>query len=152
MKSRLYKYALFYGLLWFAFSEKDLKALFFGILAVLVAIISHRLVGFYPSGVSFGALLKFSVIFMKEAFLSGVDVARRVLSPSLLVSPGFVVYPLTTQKKPARFMLSLVINLTPGTLTVKMEEDHFLIHTLDTGSFSAESIKKLELLIDRIFT
>lgn len=142
---------LFYSLLWLSISGIDVKSLFFGVLSVFTALISHKLLGVYPPRLNFFAIFPFLTTFIKQSFFSGVDVTRRVIGPRLLVNPGFVSYNLSTHKKSTKILLCVVLNLTPGTLSVEIEEDRILIHTLDIKDFNQEKLRKLEELIDRIF-
>ncbi|MCS7307169.1 MAG: Na+/H+ antiporter subunit E [Aquificaceae bacterium] len=97
------------------------KSLIFGILAVTLAIFFHRALGFYPSKVRTLAFLEFFLTFLGT--LGGLDVASRVLGIKLVVDPGFVSYRLSSDKKPARLLLAMVLSLTPGTLSVDLKEE-----------------------------
>ncbi len=143
--------ALFYTLLWLFIAGFEIKALFFGLLVVPFTLLTHRLLNLYPPSINPSALLRFFFYFLLQSFLSGLDVARRVLSPKLLVEPGFVVYSLNTNKQAVKFLLSMTINLTPGTLSVEIKENTILIHTLDRSSYNEENLRYMESLIDRIF-
>ncbi|MFN3870721.1 MAG: Na+/H+ antiporter subunit E [Aquificaceae bacterium] len=143
---------IFYTLLWLFVAGFEIKALFFGLLAVSCALLVHRLLNLYPPSINLFALVKFFFYFLLQSFLSGLDVAKRVLSPKLLVDPGFVVYNLNTNKQRVKLFLSMILNLTPGTLSVEIKENTILIHTLDKGGYNEERIRHMESLIDRIFS
>ncbi len=143
--------ALIYSFLWLLIGGYDAKSLFFGSIAVGFALVLHRVLGLYPQHINPLALLHFFLVFLWQAFLGGVDVAKRVLSPSLRVNPGFVVYHFNSDKFWVKTLLSLTINLTPGTLSVVVEDRHVLVHTLDVNSYSEETVRELERLIERIF-
>ncbi|MEJ5339551.1 MAG: Na+/H+ antiporter subunit E [Aquificaceae bacterium] len=144
--------ALFYSLLWLLISGVEAKSLFFGSISLFTALLFHKLLRVYLPRLNFFALLSFFITFLGQSFLSGIDVTRRVIGPRLLVNPGFVTYNLTTHKQPARFLLCMVINLTPGTLSVELSGDRILIHTLDIKDFSEEKLRELERLVDRVFS
>ncbi len=144
--------AAFYSLLWIFVAGIEWKSLFFGAIAVSSALLTHKLLNIKLPPINFFALTRFLFYFLGQSFLSGLDVARRVLSPKLLVDPGFVIYKLNTNKQVVKFLLSMVINLTPGTLSVEIGEDTILIHTLDKNSYDEEKLKYMESLIDKIFT
>ncbi|MFN2301957.1 MAG: Na+/H+ antiporter subunit E [Gammaproteobacteria bacterium] len=65
-----------------------------------------------------------------QMFKSNVDVARRVLSPSLPISPcSFEVKAL--QRTPlGRTIFANSITLTPGTVSMTIEGDRILVHAL----------------------
>jgi multicomponent Na+:H+ antiporter subunit E len=71
-------------------------------------------------GVSFVALVR-----------SNLDAARRLLSPSLPMNPGFVQVRTGLRSELGRLLLANSITLTPGTLTVDVEEDRLLVHWID---------------------
>ncbi|MFN3976471.1 MAG: Na+/H+ antiporter subunit E [Aquificaceae bacterium] len=143
--------AIFYILLWLFIAGFEVKSLLFGFIAVSCALFIHKLLNLYPPSINLIALLKFFFYFLTQSFLSGLDVARRVLGPKLLVDPGFVVYRLNTKKKAVKFLLPAILNLTPGTLSVKVEENTILIHALDKGSYNEERLRRMESMIDKIF-
>ncbi|MCS6956857.1 MAG: Na+/H+ antiporter subunit E [Aquificaceae bacterium] len=141
-----------YSSLWLILAGLSPKSLIFGIPAVTLAIFFHRALGFYPSKVRTLTFLEFFFTFLWYSLKGGLDVARRVLGIKLVVDPGFVVYRLSSDKKPARFLLAMVLNLTPGTLSVELEKDVLLIHLLDVKSHREEQIKRLEELINRLLS
>ena len=67
---------------------------------------------------------------LKQVALSNVDVARRVLSPSLPVSP--VTFKVTAlQRTPlGRTIFANSITLTPGTVSMSIDGDTILVHAL----------------------
>ena len=76
---------------------------------------------------------------MWEIVKSNVEVARLILSPSRRVSPS--VFTVTSTQKSDIFQVIYAnsITLTPGTVTLKLEGDQFVVHAL-----LRESIKDLE--------
>ncbi len=67
-------------------------------------------------------------VFLVALVRANVDVARRVLSPSLPINPGVVKIRTGLRSDLGRLLLANSITLTPGTLTVDVEEDRLLIH------------------------
>jgi multicomponent Na+:H+ antiporter subunit E len=67
---------------------------------------------------------------LKQIAVSNVDVARRVLSPSLPVSP--VTFKVTAlQRTPlGRTIFANSITLTPGTVSMSIDGDTILVHAL----------------------
>ena len=148
----MFSFILFYTLMWLIIAGFEKKALFFGVIAIIFTLLVHRLLNLYLPSINLLAIAKLFFYLLGQSFLSGLDVARRVLSPKLLVDPGFVIYKLNTNKQVVKFLLSMVINLAPGTLSVEIGEDTILIHTLDKNSYDEEKFKYMESLIDKIFT
>ena len=71
--------------------------------------------------------------FVVELVLSNFAVARVVLRPHLDVRPGIVAYKTELRTDLAITLLANMITLTPGTLTVDVEENRstLYIHTLN---------------------
>ena len=70
-------------------------------------------------------------VFLTELVKSNLDVARRVLTPSLPINPGIVKTKTVLKSKMGRMILANSITLTPGTLTVDIEDDILYIHWID---------------------
>lgn len=70
-------------------------------------------------------------VFFIELLKSNLDVARRVLSPSLPINPGVVEVKTKLHSKMGRMILANSITLTPGTLTVDIQDDKLYIHWID---------------------
>lgn len=66
----------------------------------------------------------------KEIIKANVQVVRAVLKPDMLVSPTLTKIPYSNAKDLSKVMFANSITLTPGTVTVLMEEDHILVHAL----------------------
>jgi multicomponent Na+:H+ antiporter subunit E len=80
------------------------------------------------------ALIMYTLVLMRDITLSGIDVARRVLSPSMPLNPGIIAVETQDEKQsPLIAALSAdVITLTPGELVVEVEGNRILyVHCLD---------------------
>jgi len=87
---------------------------------------------------------------------SNIDVALRVLKPSLPINPGIVKTKTVLKSKMARMILTNSITLTPGTLTVDIEGDILYIHWIDVQSADIEVatekiVKKFENILVKIY-
>lgn len=85
----------------------------------------------------------FLLTFLKELVKANLDVARRVISPSLPINPGIVEVKTKLQSKIARVVLADSITLTPGTFTLEMVDDSLFIHWIDVQSTDVEKSTKL---------
>ena len=74
--------------------------------------------------------LMYFVWLFKEIVKANVQVVRAVLSPSLEVSPTLVKIPSDRATDIGKVMFANSITLTPGTVSVDMQEDHILVHAL----------------------
>jgi len=84
---------------------------------------------FSPKGIMY--FFAYIFVFLGELIKSNFDVAKRVVSPSLPIKPGIVEVETKLKSKLGRMILANSITLTPGTLTVKVENDIFFIHSIN---------------------
>ncbi|MEW8505443.1 MAG: Na+/H+ antiporter subunit E [Candidatus Thiodiazotropha sp.] len=75
--------------------------------------------------------ITYLVIFLIELVRANLDMARRVLSPSLPLNPGLVEVRTRLESSLGRLILANSITLTPGTLTVDIRGDIILVHWVD---------------------
>ncbi len=103
----------------------------------------------------FWALAYIPVLFV-YVVRANLDVAWRVLHPRLPIRPG-IVRARTTLKSPgARVLLANSITLTPGTLSVDMEDDMLYVHRIyvprdDADGSMEQSLERFESFLRRIF-
>lgn len=95
--------------------------------------------------------VKFIFVMLIEIIKSNWQVAKIVLSPSLPISPSFVKVKKTFEKDFDKVIFGNSVTLTPGTLTVDIDEEGFLVHALTKeaaegleGSIIEEFVRKLE--------
>lgn len=69
------------------------------------------------------AAVLYVALFMKELLTANVDVAYRVLAPSMPISPQVIEIPLRVQTDLAITTLANSITLTPGTLSMDYDEE-----------------------------
>lgn len=96
------------------------------------------------------------MVFLWELIKSNLDVARRVISPSLPINPGIVKVKTTLTSPMGRLILANSITLTPGTFTVDIRGEHLFIHWIDvtthTGIDPTEAIvRKFEKYLEVIY-
>lgn len=78
-------------------------------------------------------------VFIWAVVKSNIDVAFRVLSPSLPINPGIVKVKTKLKSPFGRLILANSITLTPGTITVDIDGDDLYIHWLSMESPDVES-------------
>ena len=96
------------------------------------------------------------LVFFWDLIKSNLDVALRVLKPSLPINPGIVKTKTVLKSKMARMILTNSITLTPGTLTVDIEDDILYIHWIDVESedidiATEKIVKKFEKILVKIY-
>lgn len=85
------------------------------------------------------ALLRYLRVFSIALVKANLDMARRVLSPSLPIEPAMVEVETTLRSPLGRLMLANSITLTPGTLSVDQQDNRLLIHWIDDSAVNAEA-------------
>ncbi len=74
--------------------------------------------------------IKYIGILLVEIVKANIDVALIVLNPSLPIQPQFVSVPMMLKNDVVKVIYGNFVTLTPGTLTVDIKEDEFIIHAL----------------------
>lgn len=87
--------------------------------------------GLKLSPISFLHLFNYLVYFFIALLKANLDMARRILSPSLPINPGIVEVKTSLESPLGRMLLANSITLTPGTLTVDLRDDRLLIHWIN---------------------
>lgn len=80
-----------------------------------------------------GRIASLAVLFIKELILSGLRVAKLVISPRMELRPGIFAYPLSVDRDFEITLLANLITLTPGTLSVDVSSDRrtLFVHAID---------------------
>lgn len=65
-----------------------------------------------------------------QIILANVDVAKRVLDPKLPIDPGMITFESVLKTDLSKTILANSITLTPGTVTVDIDENTFLVHAI----------------------
>ncbi|MBN2615598.1 MAG: Na+/H+ antiporter subunit E [Bacteroidales bacterium] len=100
-------------------------------------------------------MVYYLLVFIVALIKANLDVARRVLTPSLPINPGVVKFKTQLTTNYSKMVLANSITLTPGTLTVDVIDDTFYIHWIDVTTTDpekafteiAESFEKILLKI-----
>jgi multicomponent Na+:H+ antiporter subunit E len=102
-----------------------------------------------------GLVLYFRYVYhlVIEIVKANIDVAKIVLSKNMDIQPHFFKVPLHIKKDLNKVIYANAITLTPGTLSVDMDDDFILVHALTTaaangieGSILEQGIIELEEL------
>ncbi len=119
-------------LLWSGFFKPLLLGL--GVFScLLVLLIAYRMRLFDTDTISlrFAArLFRFWLWLGREVVRSSLQVTRVVLSPKLPINPTVTEFDSNCSRPLDLAILGNSITLTPGTLTVRIEGRHFLVHAL----------------------
>lgn len=132
------------------------------VIALLVAIFfggdfTHRPVSFLNPKRWFWGLV-YVPVFMWHMLVANLDVAFRVLHPACPVKPGIVKVRTSLKTDVAKAFLANSITLTPGTMTVDVEDDILYVHWIDVAGDGEDIevntrtiVMKFEKYLRRIF-
>ena len=100
--------------------------------------------------------LIYLVVFLGELIKANLDMASKVLSPSLPINPGIIRARTTLKSRMARLILANSITLTPGTFTIDIRGDELYIHCVNINGEDAEAygsriIRKFEKYLEVIY-
>lgn len=135
-------------LLWAALSGGEDWA--FGVVAIIaVVVLSQALVPLPAMGVSLPGLARFLAFFVHGSVVGGVDVSRRALSPSLPLEVHSYWHTVGLPPGAPRAVLVGAISLLPGTLSVRLQEEALLVHSI--AGDPACTIARLEARVSALF-
>lgn len=97
-------------------------------------------------------------VFLWEIFKANIDVAYRVLHPKLPINPGIVKVKTSLKSDTALTFLANSITLTPGTLTVDIDDKKgvLYVHWIDVKSKDVDEatriiVERFEKILKKIF-
>ncbi|KAB8163250.1 Na+/H+ antiporter subunit E [Lysobacter maris] len=129
-------------------------------IGIILALLLPWLAGMLePERASFGrtiALLALTRRVLWDMLLSNIEVARRILGPERVLTPGFVWIPLELTNIHGITALASIITLTPGTVSAELTGDRrfLLVHCFnlkDADAQVAEIKARYESLLKEIF-
>ena len=97
-------------------------------------------------------------VFLWECLKANIDVAYRVLSPSLPINPGIVKVKTSLKTDTALTFLANSITLTPGTMSVDIDKEQGILYvhwidvkTTDVEAASERIAGRFEYILEKIF-
>ncbi len=88
---------------------------------------------------------------LKEIVVAAVGVAEKVLDPAMPVDPCVIVHRSPLTRPVSRVAFANSITLTPGTLTLDMEDGAFTVHCLAPDFAAGIENGDMERRIHRVF-
>ena len=87
--------------------------------------------------------LGLAAFFIWELMVANVRVARDVLSPRTMIRPAVVAIPLDVTSDAEILLLSALINITPGSVTIDLSEDRrtLFVHVMHMSSPEASRLE-----------
>ena len=129
---------LIFFLIWVIFNGQFTPeiAVFGLIIAGLMYAFICKFMGYKPRAdiimaKKFFYLIQYVFILVKEIVKANFAVIRMITSSSYELEPAVVRFKTDLKSAPARIMLANSITLTPGTITVSLTGDEYVVHCLD---------------------
>ena len=124
------------------------------LIALLVTLLSqdHMAImdGLKLNPLSIIHMIRYLGYFLSSLVIANLDMARRVLSPSLPINPALVEIHTELTSDLGRMLLANSITLTPGTLTVDVTGDRLQVHWIDCP-YDERDIEQITAEIGRGF-
>lgn len=160
-KSLFVQVAILFGL-WLIFSGKyDAMHIGLGIVAVtIVVLINYKLskLNLFPERGEPNVPLRifqlpvYILWLVKEIFLASIQVAYLVVHPKMPIKPTLISFRTKLPSAVAKVILGNSITITPGTSTIDIEQDKFLVHGLVPGSASSLESGQMQSRIMKLFS
>ena len=82
--------------------------------------------------------------FMKEVMIANLKIAYDIITPHLIITPVVIALPLDVKTDEDITLLSILISLTPGTLSLDVSEDRkvLYVHALYLKNNDTELLKQ----------
>lgn len=129
--------------------------LFFAILVTLISpypILTRKQIELYFHPITIIRFILYIARLSLDIILAGVDVARRVMRPKILISPGIVEFETALSEDIQIALNANSITLTPGTITIDTQKtpngSRFVVHCISQDS--VESILRDGGFVKRI--
>ncbi len=136
--ARAFLLTVILSLLWIGMSGHfDTLLLSFGaasVLSVVFIALRKNIVDIEgaPYEIGLSILIYWPWLFV-EIIKANIDVTKKVLAPSLPISPTLFTLKASQHSDLGKVLYANSITLTPGTVTVAIEGDEFLVHALSEG-------------------
>lgn len=146
--------SLVLALMWWVLSGYDkITLLAFGVISVVIAIVlvlrmrilDRETVPF----LRLHTLIPYYIWLGGEMAKASMAVVKAALKPEIDITPRLVRVPVKADTDLARCVFANSITLTPGTVTVEIEEDAYLVHALDTSFTAPEGFAEMNLYAAR---
>jgi multicomponent Na+:H+ antiporter subunit E len=95
-----------------------------------------RMKDIFPVRLRFGRVLFYIPWLTWQIVIASLQVAAVVLNPKMPIDPALIRFKTKFPNTSARVILGNSITLTPGTITIQIKGDEFLVHSLMDASAS----------------
>jgi len=96
-------------------------------------------------------LVSYTIWLIKEIVVANLDVAKIVVKRGIDVDPALVRFDSALTTDLARVMLANSITLTPGTLTIEVDEGQFIVHGISADGATGPVIDEMQRKLAELF-
>ncbi len=90
--------------------------------------------GLFPTGIRWWPLLGYLPWLLFSIVVANLQVAYLIVHPRMPIDPALLTFRPQLRSRVAQVVLANSITLTPGTVTVELEEGYYVVHALAPGS------------------
>lgn len=148
---------LVFLLIWIIFNERfNLEILLFGLVisAAVFAFVCNFMDYSIKKELQFyrkiPGMLRYVFVLLKEILMANLNVCRLILSEEEEIDPALVEFRTDMETPAGRAFYANAITLTPGTITVMLEDDTYVVHCLDESLAQGLSDAKLERMLHEL--
>lgn len=98
-----------------------------------------------------GYLFRYLAWLVWSVVKANVDVAYRILHPSLPIKPRLLSFDTELREEVAQVLVANTITLTPGTVTIDLQDGTYLVHALHPETAQAVTSGELQNAVAPIF-
>lgn len=147
----LLRVALYSGL-WWVITEGNGSVGLGVVLALLIALCAPLNVASWPKQLRWGRLPGFIGFVLKHSLLGALEVARLVLARHYQANTHTQYYRFRQlMHHPQQLLMANLVNLTPGTLTLRLHGDMLTLHILHHHPQIEDQLKMLESRIAALY-
>ena len=148
---------LVFLVIWIIFNEKfNLEILLFGLVisAAVFAFVCKFMDYSIKKELQFyrkiPGMLCYVFVLVKEILAANLNVCHLILSEEEEIDPALVQFQTDMETPAGRAFYANAITLTPGTITVSLEDDMYVVHCLDDSMAQGISDAKLERMLHEL--
>ena len=94
--------------------------------------------------------LKYCIWILLEILKSNWTITKVILSPNMNIKQNMFKVPFSQKSDLGQTIFANSITLTPGTISVEVEEDHFLVHALVFSSGDHAALAEMNERVSKI--
>lgn len=148
---------LVFLIIWIIFNEKfNLEILLFGLVisAVVFAFVCRFMDYSVKKELNFyrklPGMLGYVFVLIKEILVANLNVCHLILSEEEEIDPALVQFQTDMETPEGRAFYANAITLTPGTITVSLENDTYVVHCLDESMAQGIADAKMERMLHKL--